>query len=211
MKQLLCLTLIFTLLSFKTAEKKILIIGDSISIGYFPFVKEELKGEATVVHNKGNAQNTFHGLANLKMWIGDTKWDVIQFNFGLWDLCYRSDTSKLQGKQDKVNGKPDTTPQQYEENLEKIVSELEHTGAKLIFVTTTYVPGGEPGRFTKDVAIYNKIAVKVMKAHHIQINDIYKQSKKILAKQPLKPANVHYNPEGYKMLSKLITKRLTSF
>ncbi len=208
MKKLLLVIAIFALVSFKPPDKKVLIIGDSISIGYFPFVKDELKDIATVDHHKGNGQNTFNGLKNLKNWLGDTQWDVIQFNFGLWDLCYRSEHSTLQGKQDKLNGKPDTTPMQYRKNLQKIVALLEQTGAKLIFVSTTYVPEGEPGRFTKDVPLYNKIALEVMKAHHIQVNDIYKKSKKIVSKYPLKPENVHYSTEGYQLISQLILKDL---
>ena len=60
----------------------VLIIGDSISIGYTSGVRDLLKGKANVIHNPGNAQGTTHGCKNLDAWLGDTKWDVIHFNWG---------------------------------------------------------------------------------------------------------------------------------
>jgi hypothetical protein len=45
-------------LGYKPKEPKILIIGDSISMGYFSKVKEALATKAIVLHNPGNAQHT---------------------------------------------------------------------------------------------------------------------------------------------------------
>src|SRR5210317_211530 len=67
----------------------VLILGDSISIGYTPFVKELLKGEANVqrpIHPNGRAENcqgTLNGVKHIDRWLEDTQWDVIHFNFGL--------------------------------------------------------------------------------------------------------------------------------
>ena len=80
----------------------VLLIGDSISLGYTPFVKELLKDEASVEHHPGNAQHTGTGLEKLDGWLGDKKWDVIHFNWGLWDLCYRHPEAKTGGNRDKV-------------------------------------------------------------------------------------------------------------
>ena len=71
------------------AAPKALLIGDSISIGYTPHVVAALKGKVEVRHHRGNAQHTGTGLKMLDRWIGETEWDVIHFNWGLWDLCYR--------------------------------------------------------------------------------------------------------------------------
>lgn len=43
----------------------VLIIGDSISIGYTKPLKQNLSGIANVIHNPGNAQDSAFGLANL--------------------------------------------------------------------------------------------------------------------------------------------------
>lgn len=63
----------------------VLIIGDSISIGYTDPVRNNLKGIANVFRPPENCQHTGHGLANIKSWLGTGKWDVIHFNFGIWD------------------------------------------------------------------------------------------------------------------------------
>src|SRR5262245_16074553 len=67
---------------------RVLIIGDSISIGYTTDVKVLLEGVADVQHNPGNAAHTWKGLEQLNAWLGDGRWDVIHFNWGLHDLRY---------------------------------------------------------------------------------------------------------------------------
>ncbi len=83
------------LTAFIGHEPRILIIGDSISNGYMPFVEEYFEGKAIVRHNPGNAQHSGFGLQKIREWIGSEEWDVIQFNWGLHDLCYRSPESKV--------------------------------------------------------------------------------------------------------------------
>lgn len=200
--------LLLVLGSFSSPQKKILIIGDSISIGYTPFVKEALKDQAIVKHNAGNAQHTGTGLLKLDKWIGDENWDIIQFNWGLWDLCYRHANSKVQGNRDKINGKQTFSVEEYEKNLRELVLRLKKTNAKLIFVTTTYVPDGEAGRVTGDDLKFNKVAKKVMKENYVLVNDINKSSKKIHKKHKKADGDVHYTKEGYKLLSETILETL---
>lgn len=198
------------LISCKQRKQKILIIGDSISIGYTPFVKDHFDDKAIVIHNPGNAQHTGTGLENIKEWIGKEKWDIIQFNWGLWDLCYRHVDSKEQGNRDKVNGKITYNVKDYAANLDSIVSFLKKTSkAKLIFVTTTYVPKNEAGRFEKDPEIYNDAAKLIMKKYSISVNDIYKQSKQIHIKFGKGTGDVHYTKEGSLELGKLISDFIT--
>jgi lysophospholipase L1-like esterase len=199
---LLCLSLF--LWSGTAPKRKILIIGDSISIGYFPFVQTALADQADVVHNKGNAQHTGTGLKNINQWLGEEKWDVIQFNWGLWDLCYRP-VEKGPENRDKINGKLTTTLEQYKKNLEELVSILKKTNARLLFVTTTYVPENEKGRFSEDALKYNDIAKEVMRRNGIPVNDIFELSKKLHKKHGLAPDDVHYTKEGYGELAKCIT------
>ncbi|MCK0189725.1 SGNH/GDSL hydrolase family protein [Arenibacter sp. F20364] len=200
---------IFLCLGYQPKEPKILIIGDSISIGYFSKVKEALATKAIVVHNPGNAQHTGTGLEKIKDWIGQEEWDIIQFNWGLWDLCYRHPDSKVYGNRDKIKGSVTHDLQTYGQNLEKLVGFLKsNTSAKLIFVTTTYVPDNESGRFSDDVVKYNAVAKSVMKKNGVIINDIYKKSIAIHRKNGLGDNDVHYNKEGYKDLSELIVPLL---
>ena len=188
-----------------TKKPKILIIGDSISIGYTPFVKDYFKDKAVVAHNPGNAGHSGMGLENIREWVGDEDWDIIQFNFGLWDLCYRHQDSELYGNRDKVNGKITFSIDEYKANLDSIVTIMkEISNAELIFVTTTYVPENEGGRFKKDVRKYNKVAKEVMKKHAVLINDIYKESISIHKENGIGSDDVHYTEEGNVQLSKCI-------
>ena len=188
-----------------TKKPKILIIGDSISIGYTPFVKDYFKDKAVVVHNPGNAGHSGMGLENIREWVGDEDWDIIQFNFGLWDLCYRHPDSELYGNRDKVNGEITFSIDEYKANLDSIVTIMkEISDAELIFVTTTYVPEKEGGRFKKDVRKYNRVAKEVMKKHAVLVNDIYKESIAIHKKNGIGSDDVHYKEEGNEQLSKII-------
>lgn len=205
MKKICVLVLLVTVLSgFSLPDRKakVLIIGDSISIGYFPFVKQELSDIAEVTHNKGNARYSGYGLEHIREWIGTEKWDVIQMNWGLWDLAYRMTPGM---KLDKKNGTLTTSLADYQRNLEAILKILKTTHAKLIYVTTSYVPASEPGRLTRDVSKYNKVAIRVMKANGVMINDISKKSKKIHARYGLGDKNVHYSKKGYEELSTYVS------
>ena len=127
MKNLVFTLLVLLFFACEPAEKpNILIIGDSISIGYTPFVKEALVDKAIVMHNKGNAQHTGTGLIKIEEWLGETDWDIIQFNWGLWDLAYRHTDAKTQGKRDKVNGTITFSVTEYAKNLETLVKILKY-------------------------------------------------------------------------------------
>ena len=187
---------------------KVLIIGDSISQGYLPHVVKTLKDKAVVKHNPGNAQHTGTGLKKLDKWLGDTKWDVIHFNWGLWDLCYRNPKSKVQGNRDKVGGKLTTSLEQYEKNLDKLVSRLKKTKAKLIWASTTTVPKGEAGRKKDDDNKYNEAAVRVMKKHGVAINDLNNVSDLFPPELFIGPGNVHFKTAGSKKLAETVAKSI---
>jgi lysophospholipase L1-like esterase len=205
-KYLSLVILFFILSSFSSPKTKILIIGDSISIGYTPFVAEALQDEAIVIHNPGNAQHSGNGIEKLEEWLGDENWDIIQFNWGLWDLCYRHPDSKVQGNRDKTNGTITLSIEEYEKNLTEIVSRLKQTKAKLIFVTTSYIPENEAGRFAGDDIKYNTVAKNIMIKEGVLINDIYATSKQIHKKYGKGNDDVHYTEEGYKLLANPIVK-----
>ncbi|MCA9125357.1 MAG: SGNH/GDSL hydrolase family protein, partial [Planctomycetales bacterium] len=162
----------------------VLLIGDSISIGYTRAVRRLLAGEANVMRplnergdGPSNCGPTPRGLELIDDWLGSTKWDVIHFNWGLHDLCYRNPTAKNTGNRDKVNGKQAVPAPIYKQNLEKLVERLESTGAKLIWASTTVVPEGEAGRFVGDDDKYNAAAREVMQVHGIPTDDLYAVSK----------------------------------
>src|SRR5262249_4795155 len=68
------------------ALPRVLLIGDSISIGYTVPARKLLQGKANVHRIPENGGPTSNGSAKLDKWLGDGKWDVIHFNWGLHDL-----------------------------------------------------------------------------------------------------------------------------
>lgn len=182
---------------------RVLLIGDSISIAYTLPVREKLDGIANLHRVPTNAGHTGMGIAGLSKWLENRggEWDVIHFNWGLWDLCYRNPESKNQGRRDKVNGTITHTPEQYAENLDKLVTQLEKTGAKLIFATTTPVPEGELGRKVGDDAIYNAAALEVMKKHDVEIDDLHAVIAGKMEQFGVKPGDVHFKQEGSDLLA----------
>ncbi len=191
----------------------VLIIGDSISVGYSQPLIAELKGVANVSRIPENGGDTGRGLAKIEKWLaekrwpGGRKWDVIHFNWGLWDLCYRHPKSKTQGKRDKVNGTVTHSVEEYSRNLEALVIRLKKTDAKLIWAATTFVPQGEAGRFEGDDQKYNAAARKVMEKHGIPINDLNTFSQTI-QEDFVGPGNVHFTKQGSQKLGRKVAEEI---
>ncbi len=187
---------------------KALLIGDSISMGYTPHVVAALKGKVEVKHHRGNAQHTGTGLKMLDRWVGKTQWDVIHFNWGLWDLCYRHPQSKEQGRRDKKRGTLTTSLEQYEKNLDQLARRLKKTKAKLIWAHNTTVPEGEAGRKVGDDDKYNEAAVRVMKKLGIAINDLNAFTDSFPAELFIDHGNVHFTTEGSRRLGQAVAKKI---
>jgi acyl-CoA thioesterase-1 len=187
------------------ALPRVLLIGDSISIGYTLPTRDKLKGKANVHRPAANCGPTTRGVANLDKWLGDGRWDVIHFNFGLHDLKYIDDAGKNIAP-DK--GHQQVPPERYEANLEQIVERLKKTGATLIFATTTPVPAGEPQRVQDDAVKYNEIALRVMKKHDVRIDDLHALCEQPGVKEKQLPANVHFTKEGYAALGEEVAKQI---
>ncbi len=185
----------------------VLIIGDSISIGYTQPVIEQLKSVANVQRVKSNGGDTQRGLQSLHVWLGRTQWDVIHFNWGLHDLCYRHPQSKVYGKRDKVKGTIAVPLEQYGKNLEALVLQLQQTDATLIWASTTLVPQGEAGRVVGDDVKYNAVAGKIMKKHGIAINDLHALTVSFGGEYSL-PGDVHYNKAGSTQLAEQVAESI---
>jgi len=178
------------------ALPRVLLIGDSISIGYTVATREALAGKANVHRAPTNCGPTIRGLEGLDKWLGDGRWDVIHFNWGLHDLK-------------KIEGKHQVPIDQYEKNLRELVKRLKKTGAALVWCSTTPVPEGcSPPRTNEDTVAYNAVAKKIMDENGIAINDIYAFALPRL-KEIQQPANVHFTPEGSAVLAKQVAAAIT--
>jgi hypothetical protein len=140
-----------------------LFIGDSISGNYDKGLREFLASKFNLHHPPTNCGPSAKGRSSIVEWLGAYRqpgrhWDVISFNHGHWD-----------SGNDKAS---------YQANLEKIITELKKTKAKLIWVTTCPVPNGfapagemskegrAPGRMAGVMEKFlNPWALEVIKKH----------------------------------------------
>lgn len=176
---------------------RVLVIGDSISIGYQAPLREALKGKANVHRPMTNCGPTTRGVEQIEDWLGNGRWDVIHFNFGLHDVRHFDD----QGKgTDADKGHRQVSEADYEKNLDQLVMRMKKTGAKLIFATTTPVPAGSAGRVPGDEVRYNDIARRVMQKHGVAIDDLYAFVHPRMNEMQ-RPMNVHFHDQGSKMLA----------
>jgi acyl-CoA thioesterase-1 len=190
---------------------RVLLIGVSISMGYTLDVRKLLEGKANVHRIPTNGGPTPNGLANIKAWLGDKKWDVIHFNWGLHDL-------KFIVGEDKSTIVPVETPgakhqvevAEYEKNLAQLVTEMKATGAKLIWCSTTPVVAGTSGRKTEDVLTYNEAAARVMKAAGVATNDLYAHALPRLGDGNQLEKNVHFSDAGSKMLAEKVAQEIAA-
>jgi lysophospholipase L1-like esterase len=183
---------------------RVLLIGDSISIGYTLAVREALKDKANVHRIPTNGGPTTNGLKNIDKWLGEKKWDVIHFNWGLHDLKFVDEKGELTNA---LTGKHQIPLEQYEKNLRQLTERLKKTDAKLIWCSTTPVPEGAGGRTKGDDVKYNEVAAKVMQDFGVTTNDLYAFALPQLKEIQLKE-NVHFSPEGSKVLAEQVAKTI---
>ncbi len=169
---------------------RVLLIGDSISIGYTLETRALLKGKANVHRIPTNGGPTPKGVEHIDSWLGKSKWDLIHFNWGLHDLKYMSD------------GRKQVEIDVYERNLERLVERLKSTGAKLVWASTTPVPDAKlsPPRKNSEVQEYDAVAERIMAKHDIGVDDLYSFALPRLA-EIQREANVHFFDEGSKLLA----------
>lgn len=172
---------------------RVLLIGDSISNGYAVPVRRLLAGRANVHRIPANGGPSSNGVFLIEEWLGRGNWDVIHFNFGLHDLKRLDD------------GEPQVPVESYRRYLRLIVKRLKKTNARLIFATTTPVPDARvsPPRLPADVALYNRVAVEVMREAAVEVNDLHARSLPRL-KELQMPANVHFTNAGSEELARLV-------
>jgi acyl-CoA thioesterase-1 len=176
---------------------RVLLIGDSISMGYTLPVRARLAGKANVLRPAENCGETARGLKSLDKWLGSGHWDVIHFNFGLHDLKYLDAAGKYVPP---AQGKQVASVAVYEEHLRALVARLRQTGAKLIFAATTPVPADTLGRVEHDELKYNETAERVMRELGVAVDDLHAVATADQARLQL-PHNVHFTPAGYEKLA----------
>ena len=150
---------------------KVVLIGDSIRMGYASTVAKKLEGKAVIVQSKANGGDSKNVLAKIKELAVAEQPDIVHFNCGIHDT-----------KKDKKAGTYQVPPKEYEANLRKIVETIrKETKATVIFATTTPIVDERAAKGRAEAAYelldastveYNAIALKVMKELNVPVNDL---------------------------------------
>jgi len=151
--------------------KKVILIGDSIRMGYCNYTKQYLADTAEVMFPAENCCSTQFMIWKSKTWsqmCPSEEVAAVQFNAGQWDTaCWLYDSE------------PITSLNEYIKNLGILIRTYRklYPNAKLIFATTTPMnpvnPETENPRTTETIAEYNAAAVKLMNENGIPVNDLF--------------------------------------
>ncbi len=153
--------------------KKVLLIGDSIRMGYDKYVKDALEGTAEVFYPKENCKMAVYVLRFFHEWLEVENWkndfDLVHWNAGLWDAL------RLFGDE------PITPIDVYAEYVKRVDKRIRSVcpNAKIVFATSTPVYEEKcPDWFyrkNKTIKAYNEAALKALKeiGSDATINDLY--------------------------------------
>ncbi|MDF1756335.1 MAG: SGNH/GDSL hydrolase family protein [Verrucomicrobiales bacterium] len=170
------------------ALPRILLIGDSVSRAHTQTVRKGLAGKANVHRAPANCGPTATGLKKIDIWLGDGKWDLIHFNFGIHDR--------------------NTPIADYKKRLEQLVERLQKTGATLVWANTTPIPDVPKMKYTAaSIVERNAAAAEVMEKHKIMTDDLYAAITPRLAELQ-KPDDVHFTAEGNTFLGETVVRFL---
>ncbi len=167
---------------------RVLLIGDSVSRAYTQTVRKQLAGQANVHRAPANCGPTSTGLKKIDVWLGDGRWDVIHFNFGIHDRA--------------------TPIADYKLRLEQLVARMKQTGATLVWASTTPIPDVPKKKFTAaSIVERNNAAAEVMQEHGVLTDDLFAAITPRLAE--LQNADdVHFSGPGNEFLGEQVAKFL---
>jgi len=172
--------------------KNLLLIGDSIRMGYDPSVKKTLEGKVNVIFPADNCRFASYVLRYFHEYLGDIKGediDVIHWNAGLWDSLRLFEEE------------PHTPIDVYAYYIERICNRIRKIcpNAHVIFATSTKVLSEKMSkdfkRYNEEIEKYNEVAVKIVKKYGFKINDLYALSV-TLPEESHSDAVHYYTPAG---------------
>ena len=203
----------------------VLILGDSISLGYTGMVKAKLKGVANVSRPACNCGPSQFYLSSMKGWVGTNRWDVIHVNFGIWDNHYLKGASNGMGLywgREVTNALPPiargtairdlgfrirTPAKEYEKNMRTILGYLKTRADRVVFGLTTPLQAWQGDDRCGRIRVYNEIATAVCEDLNVEVDDLYAVAERNLDKQS---DGVHYHPAGYEALAESVVRSVTN-
>lgn len=178
-------------------KPSVILIGDSICMGYRPLVKERLSEKVNILGIEGNGGDSSRIVENLNEWMLDRDVELIHFNCGLHDLKFE--------REKKIYQQPLET---YAANLRKIAQRLQKEAKTcLAWATTTPVIDARHNavkgfdRYLRDVQAYNRVATAIMTATGMPIDDLYSTIQNDDVELCLGNDGVHMTERGNKALA----------
>ena len=155
--------------------KKIILIGDSIRMGYDKYVKEALRDTARVYYPADNCRFATYILRFVHEWKKKGEWpedaDLVHWNAGLWDVP-------------EIMGDEPVTPiEHYAVQIARIDRRLRQLfpKAKIVFATSTAVEEEKFGpvfkRRNATIEAFNAAAIKALEGTDTVIDDLYAVTK----------------------------------
>ena len=186
--------------------KRVMLIGDSIRLGYEETARDGLDDVAEVIAPEENGGNSSNVLANLDKWLPREAPELVHVNCGLHDIK-------------KEFGSPvSAVPiEEYEENLRKILTRLKRDIGIVVFALTTPVNEilhheNKPfDRFEADVVQYNAVAKRVAEELGVLTNDLFSVVQATGSDKILKADGVHFTGDGYAILGKAVADSVRGF
>lgn len=191
--------------------QSVLIVGDSISIGYTPFVEAKLNGKSqfsvqrirvpTMYGTTDNARNSYFTRNNIAAWVDQYKPNVVTWNNGIWN-------TKIVGWDN--HGEPQenlgTSSPQYEDDIIHIATYLKSKGIRVLFFTSTELDPNTAQELDHDKLLaFNEIAKQVLPGLGVEVYDLYAVSVTI---PQLRSDGCHYYPAGSAILGDFVVKAL---
>lgn len=175
--------------------KKVLLLGDSIRMGYEQYVREGLKGLAEVVAPGENGRFIKYTLWGANIWIKELGVpDIVHWNNGLWDIHHEVPMVETL-----------TSLEEYLETARRIINELRRVKAHIIFATTTPVPVNAIGRSNAEIDAWNTAAARLMTQYGVEVNDLNSIVKKDLAGNICED-RLHLSEKGYRLCAEQVIK-----
>jgi lysophospholipase L1-like esterase len=178
--------------------RRIILIGDSIRMGYQETVRTECEDWAEVWGPEQNGGTSENVLTHLGEWALTRHADVLHINCGLHDL--RKDFGQ------EVAAVPLS---RYADNVRTILTRVKtETDLTVVWALTTPInqewhhKNKGFDRFEMDVVDYNAVAADIARELGIAVNDLFATVTSAGRDDLLLPDGVHFKPEGYALLGK---------
>lgn len=183
--------------------KNILLIGDSIRMGYDQSVKKTLAGKANVFSPAENCRFACYVLRYLHEYkaLAEGPVHIVHWNAGLWD-CLRL-----------FEEEPHTPIAVYAYYIERICQRIHKLfpEAKVIFATSTSVLSEKMDkdfkRYNEEIQKYNRTAVEIVQQYGFAVNDLYAISASLPETAHSDPVH-YYTPMGTKAFTDQVLSHL---